>query len=87
MDTAICWRFYGHSGPGDIGLGSHPRADIVQDIPPPPGLPIMIPPEDWSVNGAIRIRWNQLTTSIFENTVEPPRMLSMGWIEGKGDGS
>ena len=32
----------------------------------------------------IRIWWNPLTRSIFENTVEPPSVLQMDWINGKG---
>ena len=32
----------------------------------------------------IQIRWNPLTRSILEKTVEPPHVLSMDWIEGKG---
>ena len=32
----------------------------------------------------IRIWWNPLTRSIFENAVEPPSVLKMAWINGKG---
>ena len=32
----------------------------------------------------IRIWWNPLTRSIFEMTVEPPNVLSMDLIEGRG---
>ena len=32
----------------------------------------------------IRIWWNPLTRSIFENTAEPPDVLKMDWIDGKG---
>ena len=31
----------------------------------------------------IRIWWNPLTRSIFEDTVEPPSVLKMDWIDGK----
>ena len=32
----------------------------------------------------IRIWWNPLTRSIFENTVEPLSVLKMDWIDRKG---
>ena len=31
----------------------------------------------------IRIWWNPLTRSIFENMVEPRKVLKMDWIDGK----
>ena len=30
--------------------GATPANDVVPKLPPPPGLPILTPPEDWSVN-------------------------------------
>ena len=32
----------------------------------------------------IWIWWNPITRSIFENTSEPPSVLNMDWIDGKG---
>ena len=51
----------------------------------PPKAPNCVVKAVFSISSSwIRIWWNPLTRSIFENTVEPPSVLKMDWIDGKG---